>query len=790
MDASVHPTKPHRTIVPLLTLSILLWSAIVAGSLVWNLHKTTEEFHALALNEAIAMFNKDQGFRLWGTRHGGVYVPVTEDTPPSPYLEHVPERDIVTPSGKELTLLNPAYMVRQLMEDFNDLYGTRGHITGLVLLRPENAPDEWERVALNKFIKDGATEVSEFTEIDGEPFLRLMRPMVMTKGCEKCHGHLGFKEGDIRGGVSVSVPMQEYNEGESDQNRVLYASHASVWLIGLLFIGFSGRKIRLSLKDTLAAESEVRLLNQVLEERVQERTEALTEKEHRLRMTVDQAADGIIVIDSNGLVDTFNASAQEIFGYKEDEVVGQNISKLMPEHHSHHHDEYIQNHLKTGAVHIIGKGREVQGIRKNGEIFPLHLAVSKVDLPGKTLFSAICRDLTAQKQADIELLNAKRDAETANLAKSEFLASMSHELRTPLNSIIGFSQLLHLNKAHPLDESQKRQVQQINDAGQHLLSLINDILDLSRIETQGFSLSVEAVELKTIIDNCLILIAPIAAKHDISVINNLDTSKAPYVRADFVRLKQVVMNLLSNAVKYNIENGQIIIDGEIKGADFQVNVRDTGSGIASDDLEALFEPFNRLGQEAGEIEGTGIGLSITKKIIEMMKGKIGVESELGNGTTFWFSLPICDAPEAKEIPKKQQVDITLNIPPGQHRIIYVEDNAANRELLAQTLKPYNNIELFMAETAEEGLSLIHDLAPDLVFMDINLPGISGVEAVQQLKALPQTCNIPMIAVSANVMDGDRQKALQAGFDDYISKPLDLIQFTRLMGKILSQKVLH
>ena len=190
-------------------VAVLIWTAVIGGSLIWNFHLQDKQFAELVHKEAIANFNKDQGFRLWGTRHGGVYVPTTEKTPPSPYLAHIPERDIKTPSGRQLTLLNPAYMVRQLMEDHTELYGVRGKITGLVVLRPGNAPDEWEKRALMQ-LRDGADEVSDNTEIDGEPYHRMMRPMYMKPGCEKCHGHLGFKLGDFRGGVSVSVPLAPY----------------------------------------------------------------------------------------------------------------------------------------------------------------------------------------------------------------------------------------------------------------------------------------------------------------------------------------------------------------------------------------------------------------------------------------------------------------------------------------------------------------------------------------------------------------------------------------------------
>ncbi len=629
--------KP-RSLMPLIVLMVVLWSSAVAGSLIWNLYQTDAQFKELARNEALSMFNKDQGFRLWGTRHGGVYVPATENTPPSPYLEHIEERDITTPSGKKLTLVNPAYMVRQLMEDYNDLYGTKGHITGLILLRPENEPDSWEEIALNQFIEEGVKEVSEFASIDGQPFLRFMRPMVMKKGCEKCHGHLGFREGDIRGGVSVSVPLKKFNDRQNIQNRVLYLSHSSVWLIGMLLIGFGSTKLQNSVNEILRAEKEVRELNRGLEIHVADRTEELNEQKERLHKTVENAADGIIVITANGTIDTFNSSAQRIFGYEASEVIGQNVSMLMPKNLAEKHDSFVEGYLQTGNGSVVDNSREVEAVRKNGEIFPLNLAVSKIRTKEKLLFTAICRDLTESKKTANDLMEAKSDAERANRAKSEFLSSMSHELRTPLNSIIGFAQLVGLSK--DLDEKQKGNIEQISEAGNHLLVLINDILDLSRIESEVFALETEALDLRPIVEECLSFVEDTAAKHKIRIYDDITFKDIPDVSADPVRLKQVLMNLLSNAIKYNVDGGQISLKSEETPGFIKLSITDTGPGIANHQLDELFEPFNRLGKESSAIEGTGIGLSITRKLMKMMDGQIGVESTLGKGSTFWIEIPL------------------------------------------------------------------------------------------------------------------------------------------------------
>ena len=782
------PESPFRTsIAPLFIAIVFAWALVVGSSLGWNVYQNDKQAHEMAKREALAIFNKDQSFRMWGTDHGGVYAPVTKDTPPSPYLAHLPERDITTPSGRKLTLLNPAYMVRQLMEYHDRSYGVRGHITGLVLLRPQNAPDEWERQAMLTF-KDNRhiEEITDITTIEGSPFIRMMRPMYMAPGCDKCHGHLGFKEGDFRGGVSVSLPLTPYLHRRDDQTWVLSASHGAIWLLGLFGIFTGAGNIQRSFAETRKAEAKVRALNRELENRVEERTQALMEQSQRLHTTIANAADGIIVIDQDGLIDTFNDAAQNMFGYQEHECLGKSITMLMAEPHASIHPEYIQTHMKTGRSNVIGAGREVDARRKDGSVFPMYLAVSKIELKDRILFSGICRDLSQDKAAEHELLNAKALAERANHAKSEFLASMSHELRTPLNGIIGFSQLLSYIPDEPLSENQTSYAGMITDAGQHLLSLINDILDLSRIETEGFSLSIETIDPAAAIDNCLTLIVPVAEKHNVTFRQDAFEGPLPMVFADEMRFKQVLMNLFSNAAKYNVSGGAAVLKAEQRGEHIRFSVTDSGPGIEPKRVSELFEPFNRLGQEAGNIEGTGIGLTITQNLIERMKGDMGVDSTLGEGSTFWFELPISQnaARQHSEVANGFQPDLTA--PDGDFRILYVEDNAHNRTLMAELLKPFTNLQYTTAESGEDGITLATDTLPDLILMDIDLPGIDGFETLTLLKQNDRTRHIPVIGISANALPRDVRKGQKADFIDYLTKPLDVRRTQQVIFKTLSK----
>ncbi len=630
--------------------ALLFWTFIISGSLYWSINQSNQHALALAHKEAIALFNKDQGFRLWGTNHGGVYVPITERTTPSPYMAHIPERDIETPLGQKLTLMNPAYMVRQLMEDYDQLYGIKGKITGKILLRPENAPDDWEFEALDKLEK-GAEEVLEVTEIDGKPFLRLMRPMMMKEGCVKCHGHLGFKVGDLRGGVGVSVPVAPYLKVSEEGKIALWISHLVIWVLGVGGIGIGSRQISSHIL-------EVRNLNEKLEERVAKRTLALqhqlTEREkaevlareqgNRLQSIVNSAADGIITFDNNLEIETFNAAAVSIFEFTDQEVIGKPISVIFPSLIKLSSGDQFFNEFQGEHSNKNNGGSEVYACRKNGEMFPIYVGISAVDLGKRKIFTAIVRDLTKAKEAEKRLMEAISQAETANEAKSEFLSRMSHELRTPLNGVLGFAQLLEQASDEPLSDTQGRYVDHILLAGDHLLTLINEVLDLSKIESGKLTLDISPFTPGNAVHESLGMTENLANNHNIELIDCASCcTQNVSLNVDEARFRQILVNLITNGIKYNKKDGSVSLSCESIGDDgafYRFSVTDTGIGIPEDKIEYLFEPFNRLGKEASKTDGTGIGLTITKMLAELMGGRIGVKSKLGVGSTFWVDMPV------------------------------------------------------------------------------------------------------------------------------------------------------
>lgn len=691
------------------------------------------------------------------------------------------------------------------------------------------------------------------------------------------------------------------------------------------------------------------------------------------------AAAGIVRIDGRGIIQEINDYALSLLGYRRAELLGKNVSFLMPMQWSAHHDQYLRNYIESGQAKVIGKGRRVAALHKSGQQVPVHLAVGRVvdshhpegiefvgiltdltemheaeqrernaarqlkkqqrllsvlhkgltdyhalmsgnrlwsflqqalrdmtgsdySLIGEVLsengqpelkihaitdlswneesrqlmqklqagemkltnphsmlgqvfaqgstvlsngmdsderrggfppghpplhnylgvpilddgqvigmyaiangsedydqelvswlepFTSTCalliklyRQLNEREQFTEQLRQARDQAEQASRAKTDFLSSMSHELRTPLNAIMGFAQLLQSNKRSSLDERQLRQVEQIYRSGNHLLNLINEVLDLARIEAGRINMSLEPIRPREVIDDACDILMPIARQQGVAVHIDAVLNRMPALLADYTRLKQVLINLISNAVKYNRPEGSVYIGCHLESDVLRISVRDTGTGIDPQYLDQLFQPFNRLGAEKGAIEGTGVGLALTKSIIEQMGGSIGLENHYGEGCEFWFRLPLAVSSSQKAVAEVYSEPQAEPVTGTRRTVLYVEDNPANQRLMAEVFEEREGMRLECVHSAELAFEMACSNPPDLILMDINLPGMNGIEAAGLFGRHPLTRAIPIVALSANAMPQDIKRASQAGFRDYLTKPIDILRLMTVLDTLL------
>ncbi|MEO8331752.1 MAG: ATP-binding protein [Gallionella sp.] len=454
-------------------------------------------------------------------------------------------------------------------------------------------------------------------------------------------------------------------------------------------------------------------------------------------------------------------------------------------------------HLREGDATIredAANLREGEVTTREHKILATDKKRAEADIHMSMLQQANTRLLTATMEAQqlaeqiqatkAQLEAAKFAAEKANLAKSEFLSSMSHELRSPLNAILGFAQLLETGKPPPTDVQNER-LQQIIKAGWFLLELINDILDLAVVESGKLSLTRGSVSLNAVMLECKSMIEPMAQKCDIQL-NFLRCDHNWFVDGDRTRIKQILINLLSNAIKYNREHGSVTVkcSASTPGR-IRLSITDTGSGLTPDQRAHLFQPFNRLGQEAGAVEGTGIGLVVTRQLIEMMGGAIGVESTYGVGSEFWVELILIDALQhavVNAMPAELAPQALED--PALRTLLYVEDNPANLMLVEQIIDGYPSLRLMSAHDGNLGVALARAHLPDVILMDISLPGISGIDALNILRNDPSTAHIPVLAISANAMPRDIEDGLEAGFFRYITKPIKVNEFIHALDEAL------
>ena len=609
----------------------VIWTTLIVGFGVWNGKRNMQERRELIRNEARAHFLKDQAFRFWAAGHGGVYVPSTEHTPPNPYLSHIPDRDIETKEGKKLTLMNGAYMLRQTMENFDEMYGIKGHITSIKPLRPENGPDEWERTALEAFER-GEAEVDEFTEINGEPYLRLMRPMVVQERCLKCHEHQGYKVGDIRGGVGISVPASTV----FSQAREEVVNHSIglglLWLIGLagLALGFIHIQRRVRERDWAI--------------------DTLQEQTNLLQTVIDTTPDPLALKNRDSVYQVVNRAFSEFLGKPPGEIIGKTETELFP-------DEEAKKHLRDDTKVMesgIGQYKDEHVIDGTSESW---LSVSKTPVKNLSgdVMGILCsvRDITVRKQGEEEKLVLERMQHTQKLESLSVLAGgIAHDFNNILTIILGNATLSF--EQLPPKSPVYSNIQEIETATKRATELAKQMLTYSG---KG-CFAIEPINIEKLIKETVQQLEVAISKKTVLKYNF--AKNLPTFDGDMAQISQIIMNLITNASEaigskggiINLSTGimhcdctyldsinevlrTIFIDPLSEGLYVYLEVVDTGCGMDVVTIEKIFDPFFTT-----KFMGRGLGMSAVLGIVRGHDGAIKVHSEVGKGSKLKVLFPV------------------------------------------------------------------------------------------------------------------------------------------------------
>lgn len=595
------------------------WTIIIVISLSWNIVRQKSEIIEVATNEAKTIFEKDQVYYRWATSHKGVYVPLTDKTQSNPYLEHLPEASGTTATGLTLTLVNPEYMIRQVYEMSTGNDSALGHITSLDPIREENAADSWESKALAAFEK-GENQISSVETIDGQPYLRLMRPMMTESGCLKCHIQQGYALGDIRGGISVAVPMSLLFSIYRWDIILLTLAHVPLWLLGLAGIFISSRRIAQSIRKREAAEAKTRSI-------------------------INNMLDGLITMTADGTIESLNAPACHLFGCNAQETVGKNITAFIQFPGADSSGTGKGTILQGDIKAMVGSQRELTGFRLDGAAFPIEISLSEMPMDDSTLYIATVRDITEEKIRKTEALRTGQLAAIGELA-----AGVAHEINNPINGIINYTQLLMDNADDKYDPTDRDFLARIIKEGERIAVIVGNLLSFARQRDV-----VEDVSMKEIIEDSVSLLMHQIQKDGIRLSVEIPDD-LPRIKGNPQQLQQVFVNLLTNA-SYALnqkfpaarEEKRLEIRCRQKlamGKEYvSTTVTDWGIGIPQEIIDHIFDSLFTTKPPG---KGTGLGLSISKGLVRDHQGFLSVESTVGGPTVATVDLPIFGREEVQK----------------------------------------------------------------------------------------------------------------------------------------------
>ena len=755
-----------------------VWLALISVSLYWQKSQADRAATEFAHIEARAQFDKDLLIRRWASAHGGVYVPPTEASPPNPYLKHLPERDVMTTSGKSLTLINPAYMTRQVHE-LAAQSGIRAHITSLDPIRRENAADDWETRALKAFA-EGRPEVGSREMIGDEPVYRFMRPLKVEASCLKCHAAQGYKIGDIRGGISATVSLMPYLQVNAREFRHLLAAHAAIGLIGVLGIWWYFYR-----------QTRARAI--------------LRSSDQRFHSVFDAVNDAILIHDARtGKLEEVNQRMAEMYGVTREEVLASKAADFSEGKAPYSEADALEK-IRRAAVEG-PQTFEWRARKGDGTLFWVEISLRLAKLGGSEKVLAVVRDISERKGAEAalekyradlelqvvsrtaELRSAKEAAEAANVAKSLFLANMSHEIRTPMNAILGMAHLLGRDELSP---KQRDRLGKISVAGKHLLHVIGSILDLSKIEAGKMSLHEGSVDLAGILGAVTHLLAESAQAKGLRLVVEGDCL-TERLSGDATRLQQAVLNYASNAVKFS-DAGEVVLRArrvEESAHDLlvRIEVQDSGIGVPPEAIPRLFMPFEQAdGSMTRKYGGSGLGLAITRRLAEAMGGAVGVESVPGKGSTFWLTARLKKLP-AETLPSLRsgrEAEESIRRRHGGERVLVVDDEPLGREV-TKAMVEMAGIEVDAVAGGEEAIQHAQRHRYALILMDIQMPVIDGTETTGRIRRLDGYSDVPILALTANAFAEDAARYLEAGMNQVLTKPVEMEELMRALESWLGR----
>ena len=744
-------------------LSSAFWTLLIVILATVNYREVYNNSLQIVKSSAIDGYNKDLVYRRWATIHGGVYVPVTDSTPPNPWLSNLPERDITTPSGKKLTLVNPAYMTRQVQELGVQQFGLRGHITSLKPLRPANAPDDWEKNALLAF-EQGVQESASLEMLNGKEYFRFMKPMITEDGCLKCHRQQGYQIGEIRGGISVSVPWEPVRKQLNFHLLFLLITYGGIWITGLAGAGFIMKGIHNHQKKQAMME------------------DTLRKSEQKYRSLFDNLAQGMalhdIILNASGeaidyrFVDA-NKSFEELTGLKREDIIGKTVLEVMPGTEQVWIEKYGQ---------VVATGKPLHYENYASELEKHYEVVAYRPQPGQ--FAVIVSDITSRRQNEKQIEQKNKELATLNAEKDKFFSIIAHDLRSPFNGLLGLTILLEDEMSTMTQDQVQKIVVILRKSATNLYSLLENLLEWSQLQRGFITYSPQPILLmpKVLSETELLMVS--ANKKEICL--NYAIPEGLIVVADENMLGGILRNLTSNAVKFTQPGGTVTIAAKTISSQWvEVSVKDTGIGMNKEIVGNLFKLDKDSKRRGTDNEpSTGLGLIICKDFIEKHGWKLWVESEEGIGSTFYFTLPYNAEPEESNILQKSFPLEIANNDVSNLKILIAEDDEVSTLLLEVELETYSK-EILRVLSGIAAVEICRDNPNiDLILMDIKMPEMGGYEATRQIRTFNK--DVIIIAQTAYALAGDREKALKAGCNDYITKPVNKAVLQLLIQKYFNK----